>query len=72
MSPYSFVVIEYVMLKGVNDTLADANRLVQLLSGVFCMVNLIVFNPHEGAIQFDRSDDESVNARGEEAYQPHV
>jgi 23S rRNA (adenine2503-C2)-methyltransferase len=36
---------EYVMLDGVNDTLEDARRLVRLLHGLRCKVNLIPFNP---------------------------
>ncbi len=33
-----FVVIEYVLLRGVNDTVEDARRLVQLTANVYCMV----------------------------------
>lgn len=54
-----FVVIEYVLLKDVNDTDDDAYRLLELLADVYCMVNLIVFNPHEGT-RFQRSDDNQV------------
>lgn len=43
------VTIEYVLLGGLNDTPADAKRLVRLLSDFPCMINLIPFNPHEGA-----------------------
>eukprot|EP00798_Chlamydomonas_sp_ICE-L_P014122 gene14122-20076_t len=39
------VLIEYVMLRGINDTEADATRLVELLSNVEAKVNLIAFNP---------------------------
>ena len=35
---------EYVMLDGVNDTLEDAKRLVRLLRGARCKINLIPFN----------------------------
>ncbi len=45
--------IEYVLLRGVNDTLEDAKRLLELTRDVYCLVNLIVFNPHEGT-QFER------------------
>jgi 23S rRNA (adenine2503-C2)-methyltransferase len=38
--------IEYVLLGGVNDSLADARRLVRLLSGLRCKVNLIAYNAH--------------------------
>eukprot|EP00882_Tetradesmus_deserticola_P031397 GHRQ01035500.1.p4 GENE.GHRQ01035500.1~~GHRQ01035500.1.p4 ORF type:complete len:103 (+),score=41.14 GHRQ01035500.1:506-814(+) len=36
------------MLSGVNDTLQDAQRLVQLLDGIQAKVNLIMFNPFQG------------------------
>jgi hypothetical protein len=38
---------------GVNDTEEDARRLLELTRGIYCMINLIVFNPHEGT-QFQR------------------
>ncbi|GAB4280232.1 MAG: 23S rRNA (adenine(2503)-C(2))-methyltransferase RlmN [Deferrisomatales bacterium] len=41
--------IEYVLLGGVNDSPEDARRLVRLLSGVRCKVNLIAYNPHESS-----------------------
>ncbi len=39
------ITFEYVMLKGVNDSLADAKALVKLLSGIPAKINLIPFNP---------------------------
>jgi 23S rRNA (adenine2503-C2)-methyltransferase len=42
------VTFEYVMLKGVNDSVADAKRLVKLLEGMPAKVNLIPFNPWPG------------------------
>ena len=42
------ITFEYVMLKDVNDTMADARRLVKLLSGIPAKVNLIPFNPWPG------------------------
>ena len=42
------VTFEYVMLKGVNDTLAEARALVKLLGGVPSKINLIPFNPWPG------------------------
>ncbi|GLC46808.1 hypothetical protein PLESTB_001801100 [Pleodorina starrii] len=56
-----FVVIEYVLLSGVNDSLQDAQRLLHLTADIYCLVNLIVFNPHQGT-QFSRSTDEAVRA----------
>jgi 23S rRNA (adenine2503-C2)-methyltransferase len=43
------ITFEYVMLKGVNDTDAEAHELVRLLSGIHAKVNLIPFNPWPGA-----------------------
>lgn len=42
------VLFEYVMLEGVNDSLANAKELARLLSGVPCKINLIPFNPFSG------------------------
>jgi 23S rRNA (adenine2503-C2)-methyltransferase len=49
------ITFEYVMLKGVNDSVADAKRLVQLLKGMPAKVNLIPFNPWPGT-QYECSD----------------
>jgi 23S rRNA (adenine2503-C2)-methyltransferase len=43
------ITFEYVMLKGVNDSPAEARELVRLLQGVPAKVNLIPFNPWPGA-----------------------
>jgi 23S rRNA (adenine2503-C2)-methyltransferase len=43
------ITFEYVMLKGVNDSLADAKDLVKLLRGIPAKINLIPFNPWPGA-----------------------
>jgi 23S rRNA (adenine2503-C2)-methyltransferase len=43
------VTFEYVMLKGVNDSPAEAKALIQLLKGVPAKVNLIPFNPWPGS-----------------------
>ena len=43
------VFIEYVMLKGINDSLLDAARLVSLLQPIECKLNLIGFNSHHGS-----------------------
>lgn len=49
------ITFEYVMLKGVNDTNADAKRLVKLISGIPAKINLIPFNPWPDA-PYERSD----------------
>jgi 23S rRNA (adenine2503-C2)-methyltransferase len=43
------ITFEYVMLKGVNDTPADARALVRLLKGLPAKINLIPFNPWPGS-----------------------
>jgi 23S rRNA (adenine2503-C2)-methyltransferase len=43
------ITFEYVMLKGVNDSLADAKALVRLLKGIPAKINLIPFNPWPGS-----------------------
>jgi 23S rRNA (adenine2503-C2)-methyltransferase len=49
------ITFEYVMLKGVNDSLADAKALVKLLEGIPAKINLIPFNPWPGS-KFECSD----------------
>jgi 23S rRNA (adenine2503-C2)-methyltransferase len=50
---------EYVLLRGVNDTDADARRVVRLLANLNCKVNLIAFNPGPG-LQFETPEPERV------------
>ena len=54
------IMFEYVMLKGVNDSDADARKLVKVLSGVKAKVNLLPLNEAAG-IPFERPSDERVN-----------
>lgn len=42
------ITFEYVMLRDVNDSVADAKKLVQLLKGIPAKINLIPFNPWPG------------------------
>jgi len=53
------ITFEYVLLAGVNDTMADAKRLVRLLKGIPCKVNLIPWNPHAGA-PYERPTPEAI------------
>lgn len=53
------ITFEYVMLKGVNDTPADAKELVRLLKGVPAKVNLIPFNAWPDA-PYECSSDEAI------------
>jgi len=53
------ITFEYVMLKGVNDSLADAKALVKLLKGIPAKINLIPFNPWPGT-KYECSDWEQI------------
>ncbi len=53
------ITFEYVMLKGVNDSLAEARELVRLLAGIPSKINLIPFNPWPGA-KYECSDWEQI------------
>ena len=55
------ITFEYVMLKGVNDSDADARRLVRLIAGIPAKINLIPFNEWPGA-PYERSDWERIEA----------
>jgi 23S rRNA (adenine2503-C2)-methyltransferase len=58
------VTFEYVMLRGVNDSDADAKRLVKLIAGIPAKVNLIPFNPWPGA-PYERSSWERIESFAE-------
>jgi 23S rRNA (adenine2503-C2)-methyltransferase len=58
------ITFEYVMLKGVNDSPADAKRLVKLLAGIPAKINLIPFNPWPGT-QYECSDWEAIETFAE-------
>jgi len=55
------ITFEYVMIKDVNDSLADAKGLVQLLKGIPAKINLIPFNPWPGT-NYQCSDWETIEA----------
>jgi 23S rRNA (adenine2503-C2)-methyltransferase len=53
------ITFEYVMLKDVNDSIADAKALVRLLKGIPAKINLIPFNPWPGS-KYECSDWEQI------------
>jgi len=53
------ITFEYVMLRGINDSPADARELVRLLKGVPAKINLIPFNPWPGS-RYECSDWETI------------
>lgn len=58
--PRRVVTFEYVMLKGINDSLEHAEELINLLQDVPCKVNLIPFNPFP-MTQYQRSSNNAIN-----------
>ena len=53
------ITFEYVMLRGINDTPDDAQRLTRLLKGIPSKVNLIPFNSHSGS-DLQRPSEEEI------------
>jgi len=53
------ITFEYVMLKGVNDSIEEAKALVRLLKGIPAKINLIPFNPWPGS-HYECSDWEQI------------
>jgi 23S rRNA (adenine2503-C2)-methyltransferase len=61
LRPWEKLTFEYVLLKGVNDTDADARRVAKMLAHLNCKVNLIALNPGPG-IPYDTPSEERVAA----------
>ncbi len=61
------ITFEYVMLNGVNDSDADAHRLIQLIRGIPAKINLIPFNEWPGA-PYKRSSNNRIHAFAEIIY----
>jgi 23S rRNA (adenine2503-C2)-methyltransferase len=55
------ITFEYILIRGVNDSQADARRLVKLLHGIKAKVNLIPFNEHAGSA-FQTPDEQTIRA----------
>jgi len=53
------ITFEYVLLKDVNDSIEDANRLAKLLRQIKSKINLIPFNPHAGC-QYQRPNEDAI------------
>jgi 23S rRNA (adenine2503-C2)-methyltransferase len=65
------ITFEYVLLAEVNDSLADAQRLVKLLRGLRCKVNLLPFNEIPGS-PYRRPSDTAVQRFQEYLLQHHI
>lgn len=53
------VSFEYLLLGGVNDSIADAKKLVKLIDGIPCKINLMRYNPVAG-LEFNRPNEDDV------------
>lgn len=53
------ITFEYILMRGVNDSVADAEKLAKLLRGVKAKINLIPFNEHDG-VAFKRPGAEAI------------
>ena len=50
MASHRRITFEYILIRDLNDSLADAKRLVKLMHGLRGKINLIPFNEHEGSL----------------------
>ncbi|KAI8527122.1 hypothetical protein RHMOL_Rhmol12G0051800 [Rhododendron molle] len=57
------VLFEYVMLAGINDSMEDAKKLIDLVQDIPCKINLISFNPHSGSLFRPTSDEKMIGFR---------
>jgi 23S rRNA (adenine2503-C2)-methyltransferase len=60
LRPHRRITFEYILLRDVNDSEADARRLSRLLAPIKAKINLIPFNVHPGA-EFDRPSDADIH-----------
>jgi 23S rRNA (adenine2503-C2)-methyltransferase len=61
LAPRQRITFEYILIQGVNDSQADARRLVKLLHGIKAKVNLIPFNEHAGS-EYRKPTDAAMRA----------
>jgi 23S rRNA (adenine2503-C2)-methyltransferase len=60
LRPRERIIFEYVLIDGINDSSQDALRLVHLLKGIPCKVNLIPFNESSES-EFTRPDEKRIH-----------
>jgi len=61
LAPRQRITFEYILIQGVNDSQADARRLVKLLHGIKAKINLIPFNEHTGS-EYKKPTDTAIRA----------
>ncbi len=60
LAPRRKITFEYILIKGINDSVEDANRLVKLLRPIKSKINLIPFNEHNGS-DFKRPEESVIH-----------
>jgi 23S rRNA (adenine2503-C2)-methyltransferase len=60
LPPRRKITIEYILMKGINDSMTDAERLAKLLRPIKAKINLIPFNEHPGS-DFKRPDPSRIS-----------
>jgi 23S rRNA (adenine2503-C2)-methyltransferase len=66
-----WLTVEYILMKDINDSLADAKRLCGLLHGIPSKVNLIVYNPVDG-LPFQRPESDRVEKFRQRLADSHI
>ncbi|HCX89326.1 MAG: 23S rRNA (adenine(2503)-C(2))-methyltransferase RlmN [Deltaproteobacteria bacterium CG12_big_fil_rev_8_21_14_0_65_43_10] len=61
LPPRKKITFEYILIKGINDSLSDAKRLINILKGIRCKVNLIPFNEYP-ASEYKRPHNDVINS----------
>lgn len=59
LQPGRRITFEYILIKGINDSIKDANRLVKLLGPIKSKINLIPLNEHKGS-DFLRPEEQAI------------
>jgi len=70
LPPRRRITFEYVLLRDINDSMEDAQRLARLLKGIPCKINLIPFNP-DPHLPFERPTEERIQAFQEYLFRKH-
>ena len=70
LPPHRRITFSYVLLKGINDSPAQARELARLLRGLRAKINLIAFNPHPD-LPFQRPEPDTVQAFQDILVQAH-
>ena len=60
LQPRQSIMFEYILLKNINDSPDDANRLAKLLRSIKAKINLIPFNEYEGS-EFKQPEEDVIN-----------